>query len=163
MKHFYAALTLSETGELVWPKHELKRWNQYKQIYKGAQIALQVSKLSPLRSSEHLGLMRIRFRDLKHATGYSVVEAMHVVFRSCGLGYKLEPKETNSFTKFFMANFDRLSTNVLTTEDVNKIMNKLEEFRIFWNDNEPQERHFEWSPYMPPIWRKKVKKTGEAA
>lgn len=153
MKHFFAALKFDENGKLVWNKRDAERFAEYGKAYAGESVAVQISKVSPLRSDEHLGLMRIRFRDLKKYTGYTTAELMHWFFRSCGLGHKLEDPPANAFSKFFVQDFERLSTNVLTTEDVNKIMKRLEEFRVYWNENEPPELHFEWSNYIQPMKR----------
>lgn len=135
----------------MWTKKDADRLAQYGKLYAGESVAVQISKISPLRSNQHLGLLRIRFRDLKKYTGYTTAELMHWFFRSCGLGHKLEDPPANAFSKFFVQDFERLSTQVLTTEDINKLMARLDEFLAFWNEDVEPHLQFQWSEYRPPM------------
>ncbi len=107
-------------------------------------MTIQISELSPLRSKEHLGLLRLRFADISKATGYFIPEVMQIVFESCGLGHYLETRKQNPFTKFFLPQFERVSTNVLTKADINKILKKLDEWLIFWNTDIESDKQFKW-------------------
>lgn len=144
--HFFWALKLDDDGNLVWPRTELAKWTEFKQIFKGKLIELQGGPLSPIRSEQHIRYTRMKIGVLCKYTGYWPEEMLTLAMEACGLSKTTgdQVDRDPDLVEIYFAKFRRLSTKRLTKEQVNQLNAVLDGFRDFWNSHKPPELWITW-------------------
>lgn len=141
--NFYAVLRLDENGNTKWPASEYKRWEKFRETYKGKPIEIQAGELSPLRTDEHMRFVRMKIGHICKVTGYRKDELLDLLMESLGLGKTTHTDKDDLVAQFF-TRFRRLSTKRLTKAHVNSMSDMLDEMKDFMNSHKPPELWIQW-------------------